>query len=208
MEITTIADVSSVADNLEFAVHDVSGALDASHVAVNHYRIPPGEGLPSGLHAHMDQEEVFVVLAGEATFETTEPPSGSDSRAGTRATSEALDGRVSVSEGQAIRFAPGEFQSGVNASDDTLVVLALGAPRDSEEVRLPLPCPACAHGDLRLDTDGEVTFICPDCGAEHVPAPCPECGSEALGVTLGSAGEPVVGCDGCGAEFDRPPLQD
>jgi hypothetical protein len=44
--------------------------VGTEHVAINHYQVPAGEGLPSGLHAHYDQEEVFVVLAGEATFET------------------------------------------------------------------------------------------------------------------------------------------
>lgn len=169
------------------ATRRLSAALGAEHVAVNHYRVPPGEGFPAGLHAHMDQEEVFVVLDGGATFET-------------------LDGRVTVRAGEAIRFAPGEFQTGVNEGDETLVALALGAPRYSDEVRLPLDCPDCGHDDLRLDTDRGVTFDCPDCGTEHVPAPCPECDSEDLGVRLGPEGRPVVVCGDCGASFDSPPL--
>jgi len=163
--------------------------LGTSDLAINRYRLAPGEGLPGGLHAHADQEEVFVVLSGEATFET-------------------LAGDVGVAAGEAVRFAPGEFQSGANGGDGDLVVLALGAPRDSEDVRIPVACPECGHGDVRLRTDdGDVRFVCPDCGASRVPGPCPECGTEDLRVTLGERGAVVVRCTGCAAEFDSPPVR-
>ncbi|MFC7070686.1 cupin domain-containing protein [Halobaculum lipolyticum] len=162
-------------------------ALDAEHVAVNRYRIPPGEGFPGGLHAHADQEEVFVVVAGAARFET-------------------LDGAVRVGAGEAIRFAPGEFQTGENAGEDDLVAVALGAPRGSDDVRVPAACPACGGGSLRLDTDGEPTFACPHCDAEHVPAPCPDCGCDALAFATDERDDPVVECGDCGARFDHPPL--
>lgn len=206
MERTTVADVDSEPSGAVVARH-LSAALDAEHVAINLYRIPPGDGFPSGLHAHMDQEEVFIVLDGEATFETGGPQSVLDSRTGSGATGETLGRRMTVGEGEAIRFAPGEFQTGLNESDEPLVALALGAPRDSEDVRLPLPCPSCGHDDLRLYTDGGVTFVCPGCSAEHVPAPCPDCGSENLGVRLGAEGRPVVSCGDCEATFENPPLQ-
>jgi uncharacterized cupin superfamily protein len=104
---------------------DLSDPLGTTDVAINHYRLAPGERFPGGLHTHMDQEEVFFVLEGEATYET-------------------IDGEVTVREGEAIRFAPGEFQSGKNASDRELVVCAMGAPRDSEDIRIPVRCPECA----------------------------------------------------------------
>lgn len=81
----------------------------------------------------MDQEEIFVVIDGEATFET-------------------LECEVTVGKCEAIRFAPGEFQSGKNESDGELTVLAMGAPRDTEDIRIPADCPECQHDDLRLDT--------------------------------------------------------
>jgi uncharacterized cupin superfamily protein len=42
-------------------------ALGTEHVAANRYRLSPGDGFPGGPHAHSDQEEVSVVLAGAAT---------------------------------------------------------------------------------------------------------------------------------------------
>lgn len=169
----------------------LSAALSASDVAINHYRFPPGTGFPGGLHAHADQEEVFVVLAGAATFET-------------------LAGEVGVRAGEVIRFPPGEFQSGRNDADADadLVALAVGAPRESEDVRLPFPCPDCGDGDLRLVTGGDgVTFECPGCGAGHVPGPCPDCGGTDLAATLDEVEDPVVRCRDCGAAFERPPLR-
>ena len=162
--------------------------LQAAHVAVNRYRVPPGAGLPGGIHAHADQEEVFVVLSGTATFET-------------------LGGPVTVGPDAAIRFGPGEYQSGRNQGDVDLVVLALGAPRNTADTRIPFPCPACGVDGLRLETDGEpLRFGCPGCGAVHEPAPCPSCGSADLRTTIDEAADPVVVCSGCGSTYGSPPL--
>jgi mannose-6-phosphate isomerase-like protein (cupin superfamily) len=179
----------------------LADSLDADDLAVNRYRIAPGEGFPSGLHAHGDQEEVFVVLDGEATFETLGP--------------EKRDGReVTVGAGEAVRFAPGEYQSGRNAGDGDLVALALGAPRDSDDVRIPLDCPACSHDYLRPEAGGGdggsqsgVVLTCPACGAENVPEGCPACGTEmrvALGESDDGRAETVVVCPDCGAEAGTP----
>jgi uncharacterized cupin superfamily protein len=173
----------------------LTDALDLSNAAINHYRIPPGEGLPAGLHAHMDQEEIFVVLDGVAVFET-------------------MDGERTVAPGEAIRFAPGEYQSARNGGGQTdLAVLAVGAPRDSEDVRLPAVCPDCEHGNLRIDTDDGLTFVCPDCGESFVPDGCPDCGAPAMQMTLdaeqsGDDPDPVAACQECGATFPEPPLSD
>ncbi|WP_244509989.1 cupin domain-containing protein [Halogranum gelatinilyticum] len=166
---------------------DLGESLATTAVACNWYRIAPEESLPGGLHAHVDQEELFYVVEGEATFET-------------------LDGVVTVTTGEAVRFAPGTFQSGRNAGDETLVVLAVGAPRATDDVRIPFPCPTCDDSTLRLDTEDGLTFGCPACGVDHDPDPCPECASEELRATVGDAGRPVVACDGCGATFDAPPV--
>jgi len=189
---------------------DLGGPLGGTDVAINRYRVPPDEGLPAGLHAHADQEEVFVVADGTARFETLREVDG-----------EWVGETVRVDAGEAIRFAPGEFQSGHNAGDDPLVALALGAPRDSDDVRLPVACPDCGRGALRLDTDGGLSFACPDCSRAAVPAPCPDCGGEDLRVTLrdadaspasdesgGAAPASETGgvCDDCAATFAAPPL--
>lgn len=134
----------------------LTGPLDASHVAIVRYVLAPGERFSGSVHAHADQEELFVVLDGTATFETR-------------------DGEVSVGTNEAIRFAPGEFQSGRNDSDDEVVALALGAPRDSEDVRisripvlgnLNVACPECGLDSMRIPTDDESGLVCPDCEAK------------------------------------------
>lgn len=165
----------------------LSDHVATTDLALNHYCIAPGEGLPSGLHAHWDQEEVFLVVDGEATFET-------------------MDSHVSVGAGEAVRFAPKTFQSGWNAGVDPLVVLAAGAPAASHDIRIPFPCPDCEDEYMQLDSEDDLTFACPGCGAAYVPAPCPECGSHELQATLNDGGDPVVDCEDCGATFDSPPL--
>ncbi|QLH79404.1 cupin domain-containing protein [Halosimplex rubrum] len=181
----------------------LSGPLETDGVAINRYRVPPGEGLPSGLHAHADQEEVFVVLDGTATFETLpgrEPDTeGGDPRTGREVTVEA---------GEAVRFAPGEYQSGYNRGSDDLVALAVGAPRETADVRVPVRCPDCGEADFALDAGGDtLAFRCPDCDAERVPAPCPDCGSGAMTLTLDDDGAVVAACEGCTSTFGEPPYR-
>lgn len=155
-------------------------ALGATDVAVNRYAVE-ADGRLAGLHAHRDQEEVFVVLAGAVVFET-------------------LEGRVPVAAGEAVRVPPGEFQSCVgDAAGGASVVLALGAPADGDGVRIPVRCSACGHGEHRLTVqDGEERLVCPECGAETRPA-CPACGGDALRVVLDDDERPVERCRDCGA---------
>ena len=124
----------------------LTDALDAENLAVNYYDLAPGERFSGGMHTHLDQEELFVVTEGEATFETPE------------------DDHV-VSAGEAIRFAPGEYQTGVNDGDEPVRAYALGAPRDSEEVRVPQKCSNCGHGSMAfVNADEGPRLECPDCG--------------------------------------------
>ncbi len=169
--------------------HGLSEPLGTTDVAINHYDLAAGESLPGGLHTHIDQEEIFVILEGSVTFET-------------------LDGEMTVHEGEVVRFEPGEYQSGRNDADSNAVLLALGAPRETTDMRIPLGCPDCGHRNLRLETDDGLTFDCPGCGSEHVPRDCPACGHDELRVTLDEAGQPVAACRDCGAEYETPPVQD
>lgn len=165
-------------------------ALGTEHVAINRYRVAPGDGFPGGLHTHADQEEVFVVVTGAATFET-------------------LDGDVTVGAGEAARFAPGEFQTGENRGDGDLVAFALGAPRGTEDVRVPATCPDCDAVGLQVDTeDTDTVFRCPDCAEEHVPGPCPDCGGDSLAFVTDDEHRPVVACDDCGSRFAEAPLRE
>ena len=148
MEKASIGDVEPNAFGSDIDRRGLSDPLETTDLALNRYRLDPGERFSGGMHAHMDQEEVFVIVEGEATFET-------------------MDGEVTVGEAQVIRFAPGEFQSGKNDSDGEVVAFAMGAPRDSEDVRLPQNCPECGHDNVRaIPGDDGFDLQCPDCGAE------------------------------------------
>ena len=150
MEKVSIDDIEANAFGSDIDRRGLSDPLGTTDFALNRYRLNPGERFSGGMHAHMDQEEVFVILEGEATFET-------------------MDGEVTVGENEVIRFASGEFQSGKNDSDREVVAFAMGAPRDSEDVRLPQNCPECGHDNVRaIPGDDGFDLQCPECGAEVV----------------------------------------
>ena len=130
----------------------LSDALETDDMSINHYALEPGEAFSGGLHTHLDQEEIFYIVSGTATFETKPEP-------------DAESETVEVGAGEAIRFPAGEYQQGRNESDDDVVALALGAPRDSTEVRIPQPCRECGNDVLAVGFDESgMSLECPDCG--------------------------------------------
>ncbi|WP_254838148.1 cupin domain-containing protein [Natronomonas marina] len=123
-----------------------TGPLGLSDMALNYYELEPGDSFSGGIHTHMDQEEVFYVMEGTATFETPEDTH-------------------EVGPDEVVRFAPGEYQEGRNDGDDRVRALAMGAPQGMGETRTKLPCRACGADYHVTDVDGEdVTLTCPDCG--------------------------------------------
>ncbi|MBX0295458.1 cupin domain-containing protein [Haloarcula nitratireducens] len=127
----------------------LSRALETSDLAVNYYELAPGETFGLGYHRHPDQEEVFYVQSGTATFETE-------------------DGDVAVGPDEAVRFAPGEWQLGRNDGDERVVALALGAPRDESETEMVRHCESCGERteqrvELADDRDALLT-LCASCG--------------------------------------------
>ena len=142
------AALSGTADRL-----DVSRALDADHVTVMYYDVPPGDVLSAGYHTHNDQEELFVVLEGTATFMT-----------------EAGDLRLG--EGEAVRFGRGEFQHGYNDESEPLVALAIGAPPGMADTEAVFVCEGCeqrARHDVVLE-DG-LSAVCWACGERNAWPP-------------------------------------
>lgn len=126
--------------------------LGTSDLAINRYALEPGEAFSGGLHTHLHQEEVFYIVEGTATFETKPDPT-------------AESETVEVGAGEAIRFAPGEYQQGRNESDKRVVALALGGPKESTDVRIPLPCRECESETLAVVfSDDGMAYECPDCG--------------------------------------------
>jgi uncharacterized cupin superfamily protein len=126
-------------------------ALGAEEMAVNYYELDEGDSFGFGYHRHPGQEEVFYVMAGTATFETE-------------------DGDIEVGAGEAIRFAPGEWQRGTNRGGERVRALALGAPADSGDADIRRDCPDCGErtpASVERAPDGEgLVTVCGDCGAE------------------------------------------
>lgn len=108
----------------------VSDALETTDVAIVYYELDPGDSFAFGYHAHDDQEEVFYIQSGTVTFETE-------------------DGDITVSAGEAIRFAPGEFQRGVNTSDERVIGLGIGAPLETREIDIYRECESCGDRTLQ-----------------------------------------------------------
>jgi len=127
----------------------LSDVLGTEAVAINYFERASGESIGNCYHRHHEQEEVFYVLSGRATFETE-------------------DGDVTVDEGELIRFGPGEWQQGWNYESARLQVLALGAPRDQGPTDLRRRCSTCGKRTPALvdERDGVVVYRCEDCGME------------------------------------------
>jgi uncharacterized cupin superfamily protein len=133
------------------AKRSLTKALELEGVAINQYELQPGESFAFGYHAHEDQEEVFYVLSGEATFET-----------------EAGD--VTVGAGEAVRFGPGEYQQGFNRGEALVSALAIGAPREGGSVDIRRECTECGERTGQsvelADSKDALVAVCLECGAE------------------------------------------
>ncbi|GAB6880143.1 cupin domain-containing protein [Halorubrum gandharaense] len=155
-------------DDLHADRRVLTETLSADGLALARYELAPGDRLSGAVHTHLEQEEVFVVLTGAVTFEVGRDADSAES--------------VTVTADEAVRFAPGEFQSGFVSvdADEHAVVLALGAPRESGETRVSripvfdhdVSCPDCGRGDLRFAREDDETdddLVCPDCGGSTTP---------------------------------------
>ena len=185
-------------------------ALGAEDVAINYYELDPGESFAFGYHRHADQEEVFYVLEGEATFETGEPRSGSES-ASSAERSRSRDGDAvsrddetsqrDVSNHSADRSSGrSPREDGETASEDDEVTVGAGeavrfGPGEWQQGwnRGESRVKALALGAPR--ESGETTIL----------RECSECG-ERTGQEVGRAEDAdalVTACVDCGAETGR-----
>ncbi|WP_158057823.1 cupin domain-containing protein [Halorussus halophilus] len=154
MEKVAIEDVENEQNPMK--VHSVrkpiSRELGTEEFAMNYFELEVGESFSGGLHTHEDQEEVFYVESGIATFEVTKERE-----------------EVQVADGELIRFPPGEFQKGYNDGEDTVVGWALGAPgamHDWDELYSLAYCPECEEEtkqNVRLGA-GSFELTCTECG--------------------------------------------
>ncbi|MDF9747102.1 cupin domain-containing protein [Natrinema salsiterrestre] len=152
MEKVAIDDVDIEINPME--VHSVrrpiSDALGFTDFAMNYFELEPEESFSGGMHTHHDQEEVFYIQEGTATFDTEE-------------------GEVVVDEGEVIRFEPGDFQTGYNDSDERVIGFAFGAPKskhDWDQLESMVYCQDCeaeiGH-DLELTDEGAFRLTCTGC---------------------------------------------
>lgn len=152
-----LSDVQNVPNPLQ--VHDVrkpiSMVLGTTDFAMNYFELDTGDSFSGGIHTHHDQEEVFFIMEGTATFEV--------GREGNE---------VEVGPREAIRFAPGEYQCGHNRTEELVVGLALGAPgamHDWDALESIVYCPECeeetSHG-VALES-GQFDLTCNECEYEH-----------------------------------------
>jgi uncharacterized cupin superfamily protein len=128
----------------------LTDALGTTDVALNYYELDPGDSTAYGFHAHADQEEVFYVQSGTVTFETE----GEE---------------VQVGPGEAVRFAPGEYQRSHNRGDERASLLVVGAPKEAGETEVLRDCEACGERtpqDLEMaDDKSAILARCESCGA-------------------------------------------
>lgn len=128
-------------------------ALGATDMAIKYYEVQPGNFFSGGFHTHHTQEEIFVVLEGEATWDTEEG-----------------EASMTLSAGEAVRFPPGEFQHGYVAedADETVRALALGAPPGMDDTVTIFTCPSCgeeAKHDVDIYEDrARLDTTCRECG--------------------------------------------
>lgn len=132
-------------------VRPLSEALGTTEIALNYFELAPGESFGYAYHRHHDQEEVFYIQTGTATFKTE-------------------TGEIAVDAGEIIRFSPGEFQLGTNQSDNRVTALALGAPRDSEDIEHLLDCSECSKRTVHTSEVAEdqdiIVIHCSECGTK------------------------------------------
>jgi uncharacterized cupin superfamily protein len=159
MKKAELSEVQNVPNPLQ--VHEVrkpiSSVLGTTDFAMNYFELESGESFSGGIHTHHDQEEVFYIQEGTATFERG--PEGEKEP-------------VEVGPREAIRFSPGEFQCGHNRDDETVVGLALGAPgamHDWDELESIVYCPECEEetGHSIALEGGQFDLTCNECGYEH-----------------------------------------
>lgn len=151
MERVTVEEIESRSAGPADVKRSLTAALGATDLALNYYELAPGDSFAFGYHAHSDQEEVFYVQSGTVTFETEEGPK-------------------EVAPGEVIRFAPGEYQRGLNRHDERVVALALGAPKESGDLDLRRDCENCGEqteNRIERAEDGEsLVTVCEECGGE------------------------------------------
>lgn len=178
METAELDAIDGTAHPIETAsvIRSIGDAVDAQDVALVYYELEPGEAFSGALHTHHDQEEIFYILSGTATF-----LSGLERE------------EVTVPAGSVIRFAPGDFQVGMNRTNETVSALVIAAPsrqHEWDEVELYFECRQCEverrHTPDPIDSTEWKT------GQIDLEITCKECGSSFSTADISISGEDVT----------------
>lgn len=145
----------------------VSRAVDEMDFAMVLFELQPGEAFSGAPHKHLNQEELFYVLEGTATWETKTGPG-------------AEPEYIEVGAGELIHFAEDDvYQNGRNESEEVVKAITVGAPgaRHEWEQALGLAdCPECGvetvhtfrpvedAADVRMPSPEEMVISCRECG--------------------------------------------
>lgn len=148
MDNIRIADVDPEIDSATVK-RPLTEAINATDVAINYYELAPGDSFAFGYHMHENQEEIFVIQQGQATFETE-------------------NGNITVGSGELVRFAPGEYQQGKNHGDERVIALAIGAPQETGNSEVFRECEHCderTQNTIETSDDGHAKVTrCLNCG--------------------------------------------
>lgn len=146
----------------------LSRAMNEMGFSMNYFELDTGEAFSGALHTHHDQEELFYVHEGTATFELREDPD---------ADSETID----IGPREAIHFTRDDvYQTGRNEHAEPVVGFALGVPGTRhtwQDVEAVLDCPECgdetihsvvpAGDETRMPDADEMVLTCAECGDER-----------------------------------------
>jgi mannose-6-phosphate isomerase-like protein (cupin superfamily) len=147
----------------------VSRTVEDMGFAMVMFELQPGEAFSGAPHKHRNQEELFYVSKGTATWTLKEGPGGDAET-------------VTVGPNELIHFQEDDvYQQGVNESDEVIHAISIGSPgaRHEWEQALGLAdCPECGEETVH-------TFVpAADTADQRMPAPeemviaCRECGNE------------------------------
>jgi mannose-6-phosphate isomerase-like protein (cupin superfamily) len=133
------------------AKKEVDEALGIDAFGFNVYTVFPGERVPWGFHRHPRHEEVFYVFEGTLTVDTADEP-------------------LTVGAGEVLRIPPDHPNRAHNADEGVVRLVAVGAPKETEDAVIEERCPSCeevtGRRGERIDDGDTVVLLCSECGAE------------------------------------------
>lgn len=169
MEKVSVTDIDTVPHlmGVNSERRPVSRTIDDMGFAMVIFELEPGEAFSGAPHKHLDQEELFYILEGTATWTTKDEP-GDDPET------------TEVGPNEIIHFpADDRYQNGTNQSDSIVRGITIGSPGDRHEWKQALglaDCPECRRetehtfvptedaADIRMPSADEMVIECTECG--------------------------------------------